>query len=336
MTEKAHGLDVYFRDRLAGRLWLDEHRRFVFQYDDGWLKSSRIFPLSLSLPLRQETYTDDIARPFFANLLPEGEIRELIAKQFHLSEQNVFALLEKIGGECAGAVSILPRGAKPADRSGYRELDDEGLHKVLAEIPMRPLLAGEKGIRLSLAGAQNKLPVFIDDKEKIYIATGNSPSTHILKPPIPRIEESVENEAFCMTLAWRMRLPVANVVIRKNQDTILVVTRYDRERKEDGSVVRLHQEDFCQALGILPEQKYESEGGLRSSVVLLFSRSTASGRQRTREPSWDGSFSTSSSEMPTPMQRTFPSCSRTRALDWRPFTICCPHRFTRTWRRSLQ
>jgi len=261
MTEKASGLDVHFRDKLAGCLWLDERRRFVFQYDDGWLKSSGVFPLSLSLPLRQESFTDDAARPFFANLLPEGEVRELIARQFRLSEQNVFALLEKIGGECAGAVSILPRGAKPVDRSGYRELDEEGLHKVLAELPNRPLLAGEKGIRLSLAGAQNKLPVFIDDKQKIHIATGNSPSTHILKPPIPRIEESVENEAFCMTLAWRMGLPVARVLIRKNRDTILVVSRYDREQKGDGTVFRLHQEDFCQALGILPEQKYESEGG---------------------------------------------------------------------------
>jgi len=90
---------------------------------------------------------------------------------------------------------------------------------------------------------------------------GTSPSTHILKPAIPRLEETVVNEAFCMTLAWRMHIPVADVIIRKNQDTILVVTRYDRERKKDGTVVRLHQEDFCQALGILPEQKYESEGG---------------------------------------------------------------------------
>jgi serine/threonine-protein kinase HipA len=261
MTEKVNGLDVYFRDTLAGCLWLDERRRFVFRYDDGWLKSTSVFPLSLSLPLRGEPYEDDAARPFFANLLPEGEIRALIARQFRLSEQNVFALLEKIGGECAGAVSILPGGAKPVVRSGYRELDEEGLHKVLAELPRRPLLAGEKGIRLSLAGAQNKLPVFIDDKKKICIATGNSPSTHILKPPIPRIEESVENEAFCMELASRFGLPVADALIRKNQDTILVVSRYDREKNNDGTILRLHQEDFCQALGILPEQKYESEGG---------------------------------------------------------------------------
>lgn len=261
MSEKSPKLDVYFRDRLAGCLWLDERRQFVFQYDAGWLKGSKVFPLSLSLPLRQEPYADDAARPFFANLLPEGEIRELIARQFRISEQNVYALLEKIGGECAGAVSILTHGTKPIDRSGYRELDEKGLHKVLADLPSRPLLAGEKGIRLSLAGAQNKLPVYIDDNGKIYIATGNSPSTHILKPPIPRIEDAVENEAFCMTLAGRMGLPVADSIIRKNRDTILVVTRYDRERKKDGTAVRLHQEDFCQTLKILPEQKYESEGG---------------------------------------------------------------------------
>jgi serine/threonine-protein kinase HipA len=109
------------------------------------------------------------------------------------------------------------------------------------------------------------------EEDKIFVTKGSSPSTHILKPPIPRFEETVENEAFCMTLARRMGLPVAEAIIRKNQDTILVVTRYDRERKRDGTVVRLHQEDFCQALGILPEQKYESEGGpsLQQCFVLL-------------------------------------------------------------------
>lgn len=270
MSEKAPGLDVYFRDGLAGQLWLDERRRFVFQYDPGWVKSSQALPLSLSLPLRLEVFADDASRPFFANLLPEGEIRQLVARQFHISEKNEYAMLERIGGECAGAVSILPQGARLPGASGYRELDEEDLHKVLTELPRRPLLAGEKGIRLSLAGAQNKLPVYMEE-DKIFVTKGSSPSTHILKPPIPRFDETVENEAFCMTLARRMGLPVAEAIIRKNQDIILVVTRYDRERKRDGTVVRLHQEDFCQALGILPEQKYESEGGpsLQQCFVLL-------------------------------------------------------------------
>jgi len=245
---------------LTGRLWLDDERRFVFKYALEWLNRPEAFPLSLSLPLRPASFENDAARPFFANLLPEGEIRRLIAAKLHISEQNTYKFLEKIGGDCAGAVSILPQHEMPVGRSGYRALDEESLHQTVAELSNKPLLAGEEGIRLSLAGAQKKLPVYIED-DRIFIAMGNSPSTHILKPPIVRLEETVENEAFCMALAQRTGLPVAETVIRKNGDTILMVTRYDRAREQDGTILRLHQEDFCQALGILPEQKYESEGG---------------------------------------------------------------------------
>ena len=148
---------------------------------------------------------------------------------------NDFALLEQIGGECAGAVSLLPQGESPYESRSYRELDEEELHRIITELPRRPLLAGEKGIRLSLAGAQNKLPVFME-KNKVFIAGGNSPTTHILKPPIPGFEGTVENEAFCMTLAGRVGLPVPAVSIRKQLDTLLVVERYDR--KKDPKVIR--------------------------------------------------------------------------------------------------
>jgi len=260
MPDKPGQLYIYYGNRLTGTLWLDERQRFVFAYNPEWLKASGSFSLSLSLPLRAGPYADDAARPFFANLLPEGDLRQLIARRLHISEQNIYGLLEKIGGDCAGAISILPHPQGLAETSGYRELDEEALHEVLAELPKRPFLAGEEGIRLSLAGAQNKLPVYVEN-DRICIATGNSPSTHILKPAIPGLEGSVENEAFCMALGRRLGLPVAEAVIRKNQDTILMVTRYDRKRAKDGTVMRVHQEDFCQALGILPEQKYESEGG---------------------------------------------------------------------------
>ncbi|MCX5856198.1 MAG: type II toxin-antitoxin system HipA family toxin, partial [Deltaproteobacteria bacterium] len=160
----------------------------------------------------------------------------------------------------AGAFSILPQGLRPAESPGYSELDENELHKIIAELPRKPLLAGEEGVRLSLAGAQNKLPVYMESG-KVFIARGNSPSTHIIKLPIPGFEESVENEAFCMALAGKTGLPVPWVFIRKNMDTLLVVERYDRRREPDGKVARLHQEDFCQAFGILPDQKYESEGG---------------------------------------------------------------------------
>jgi serine/threonine-protein kinase HipA len=262
MSNKANEsrLDVFFRDTLVGRLWLDERRRFVFEYDREWLNRKGAVPLSLSLPLRKASYTDDAARPFFANLLPESEIRKVIARQLGISEQNDFAMLQEIGGECAGAVSVLSQGSFPQEEPGYRELGEEELHKVIAELPRRPFLVGEKGVRLSLAGAQNKLPVYMEGN-RIFLPTGNSPSTHILKPPIQGLEETVENEAFCMMLAASLGLSVPKVTIRRGQDKLYIVERFDRERDKEGKILRLHQEDFCQALGVLPDQKYESEGG---------------------------------------------------------------------------
>jgi serine/threonine-protein kinase HipA len=269
-------LDVYLRDDLVGRLWLDERRRFVFQYEEKWLEMHGAMPLSLSLPLRGQSFLDDVARPFFSNLLPEAEIRRVIARRLRISEKNDFALLKAIGGECAGAVSIFPEGVRPSEKEGYRELSDEALSRIVAELPRKPMLAGESGIRLSLAGAQNKLPVYMEG-DQISIPTGNAPTTHILKPPIPGFEETVENEAFCMMLAERMGLSMPKVSLQRGRDVIYFVERFDRIRDVTGKVVRLHQEDFCQALGILPEEKYESEGGpsLSRCFALLKERSVS-------------------------------------------------------------
>ncbi len=253
-------LGVYSDDRRAGYLWLDARHRFIFQYDSAWITRPGSIAISLSLPLRAKPYEDDLARPFFANLLPEAEIRRVIARRLGISEKNDFLLLRRIGGECAGAVSVLPEGSSPRDEKGYRELDEKALGKIVAELPMKPLMAGERGIRLSLAGAQNKLPIYMEDN-RIYLATGTLPSTHIMKPPIQGLEGSVLNEAYCMMLAGRLGLKVPEVIVRGGADTLFIVKRFDRERTPDGKVVRIHQEDFCQALGFLPEQKYESEGG---------------------------------------------------------------------------
>jgi len=254
------GLDVYLQERKIGRLWLDEKRRFVFQYDTEWIGQQGAVPLSLRLPLRTEPYPDDLARPFFSNLLPEADIKRVIAQRLRISVNNDFAMLNSIGGECAGAVSVLPSGKKPTVKPGYRELNEEELHKVIIDLPRRPLMAGVEGMRLSLAGAQNKLPVYMEDN-RIFIASGNAPSSHILKPSIKDLEDTVGNEAFCMMLAQRMGLPAPTVAIHQGIDRLFIITRYDRSRDRDGRLVRIHQEDFCQALGFLPEQKYESEGG---------------------------------------------------------------------------
>lgn len=253
-------LDVYLNDSLAGHLSLDEKRRFVFRYATEWLNTPAATPLSLSLPLRATPYEDDSARPFFANLLPEAEIRKAVARRLGISELNDFALLEAIGGECAGAVSLHPSGVRPSDVGIYRPVDDDELHEIVALLPARPFLAGEEGFRLSLAGAQNKLPVYVENN-RIYLPAGSLPSSHILKPPIMDLPGTVENEAFCMMLAGRAGLLVPAVSIYRGTDTLYMVERYDRVRDGKGKFVRLHQEDFCQALGIPPGQKYENEGG---------------------------------------------------------------------------
>ncbi|MFA5182520.1 MAG: type II toxin-antitoxin system HipA family toxin [Syntrophales bacterium] len=259
-AEAGDRLGVYLHERMVGYLWLDAQRRFVFQYDSEMTDQPGSISISLSLPLQRDPYADDLPRPFFANLLPEAEIRRVISRRLGISEKNDFILLWKIGGECAGAISVLPEGNSPQDEPGYRELDESELHKIVAELPRKPLMAGERGIRLSLAGAQNKLPIYMEN-DKIFLSSGNFPSTHILKPPIQGLEGTVMNEAFCMILAGRIGLDVPEVIIRRSSDTLFIVKRFDRERTPGGKVVRIHQEDFCQALGFLPEQKYESEGG---------------------------------------------------------------------------
>jgi serine/threonine-protein kinase HipA len=111
------GLDVYLREQKVGRVWLDEKRRFVFQYDAAWIGWKGAVPLSLRLPLQAEPYPDDLARPFFSNLLPEAEVKRIIAQRLQISENNDFAMLNRIGGKCAGAVSVLPAGTTPIEQS---------------------------------------------------------------------------------------------------------------------------------------------------------------------------------------------------------------------------
>lgn len=254
------GLDVYLHEQKIGRLWLNEKRRFVFQYDTEWIGQQGAVPLSLSLPLRAEPYPDDLARPFFSNLLPEADIKRVIAQRLRISQNNDFAMLNSIGGECAGAVSVLPSGKTPTAKPGYRELNEEELHQIIIDLPRIPLLVGVEGMRLSLAGAQSKLPVYMEEN-RIFIASGNAPSSHILKPPIKDLEDTVGNEAFCMTIAQMVGLSAPAVTIHQGLDRLFIITRYDRNRDRGRRLVRLHQEDFCQALGFLPEEKYESEGG---------------------------------------------------------------------------
>ena len=263
-------LNVYLRGDKVGRLWLDAGRSFVFAYDQNWLTTAAAVPLSLQLPLQDEPFIGERARPFFANLLPESDLRRALARKLGLSEQNDFALLEAVGGECAGAVSLLPDDMPLPETGGYRVLNDDDLNALVDELPKRPMLAGERGIRLSLAGAQNKLPVHFDGQH-IGVPIGNAPSSHILKPPIEQYLHTVENEYFCMRLAQHVGLSVPQVTLLHKRKSLYLIERYDRKYAAGDTLERVHQEDFCQALGIPPDQKYEKEGGpgIRQCFTLL-------------------------------------------------------------------
>lgn len=238
--------------------------RLSFSYVSDWLNTSNSIPLSQSLPLQAEAFDDRATRPFFAGLLPEGDKRKLIAQTLHVSRQNDFALLDGIGGECAGAVTLLEPGQMPQaqdNRGLVRWLDEVELLRLLDEMPKRPMLAGEEGLRLSLAGAQDKLPV-VAEGNRIGLPLFNSPSSHILKPAIVGVEGSVFNEGFCLALANALKLDTVKAEIRRiNDRQYLLVERYDRQVTADGRLMRLHQEDFCQALAVAPEYKYQNEGG---------------------------------------------------------------------------
>lgn len=267
-------LEVYLQSNKVGRLWLDKERHFVFTYDRNWLQNAAAVPLSIRLPLQKTPYEEAQARPFFTNLLPESDLRRNVARRLGLSEQNDFALLEAVGGECAGAVSLFPQGEPLSSFADYRPLAPGVLDDLIEELPRRPLLAGEEGIRLSLAGAQNKLPVLYRN-DQLSLPLGTAPSSHILKPPIEHYANTVENEYYCMRLAERTGLAAPEVCLLHRRKPLYLIQRYDRVHGENGNIQRLHQEDFCQALGYLPEQKYEKEGGpgLQQCFVLLRERS---------------------------------------------------------------
>lgn len=259
----AHELDVWLFADHVGVLSL-VGGRLTFSYSPAWLARPNAVALSTSLPLQVEAFDDLRSRPFFAGLLPEGQMRRLIAQQFQISGQNDFALLDNIGGECAGAVTFLEAGQILPVKNRVEDvqwLNDDEVVAILDELPSRPMLAGKDGLRLSLAGAQDKLPVFFDG-HRLGLPRNGTPSSHILKPPIRAVEDSVTNEGFCMALAEVMQLKPAKSKIHTILNRpFLLVERYDRLVDVQGDRQRIHQEDFCQALGVVPEMKYQNEGG---------------------------------------------------------------------------
>ena len=267
-------LTVWWGDRTVGALCIDRQGDIEFTYADAWRAASDARAISVSLPLRAEPFLRRETRPFFEGLLPEESQRIAVARALGISQQNEFRLLEQIGGEVAGALSLWPEGDTPPTASydtPPAPLSEEALIALLDRLPTRPLLAGEEGLRLSLAGAQAKVPLVLTDAG-LALPRPGEPTTHILKPPIARFADTTENEAFAMRLAKGIGLDTADVDIVNVRDrSFLLVKRYDRQTDSEGRVQRLHQEDFCQAMGYTSAQKYAADGGpvFRDCFALL-------------------------------------------------------------------
>jgi len=255
-------LNVWHEQRLVGYLWRTPVGAIGFRYDPEWITAGG-FAISHTLPLSSDEFAAEgaLAHRFFANLLPEGGVREHIVRDLKIPNTD-FDLLRAIGGECAGALSILPVERAPSDQHHYRPLTDEELANLTARRgQIYAAWPADERPRLSLAGAQDKCPVLVRDN-RYFLPQGEAPSSHILKFELTDYRHLPAYETFTTLLAGSIGLPATNIKLHSvGQTRYAQIARYDRIWDELGEVQRLHQEDFCQALGYGHEKKYQESGG---------------------------------------------------------------------------
>lgn len=246
--------------------------RWSFDYAPEWTA----YALSPNFPLASRQYRDTSDHRqvewFFENLLPEGRLRELIASRDRIDPRDTWALLIRHGQDTAGALSLVPDEHPPGSLEKVLvPLSREALQAKIEESRKRniPLMASWDEIRMSLAGAQEKLALRIDPGGALFLPEGTAASTHIVKPENASADFPFcpANEFFCMRLAAELKVPVPAVDLLHLPEPLYVIERFDRERAtseatSENNVRRLHQIDLCQALGVPPTRKYESEGGL--------------------------------------------------------------------------
>lgn len=250
--------DVLLHDKLVGCLE-PRGRGIRFTYAAEALDEFSIPPLSLSLPKRAEPYADSVAGAFFRNLLPEQAYRRLVVSTIGSATENDLALLGAIGGECPGAVSIWPVGERPSSPPKHRSLSEGEIEGLFSAGGQGELAAALTRGRLSLAGAMEKIALLRDSKGW-WLPLNGAITSHILKQAAVRFEHLLENELFCSKLANVVDLGVSSVGLVSKNVRVFQAERYDRVMV-DGDLTRLHQEDFCQALGIDPSRKYQHDGG---------------------------------------------------------------------------
>ena len=270
-------LNVWYEDRLAGYLWRDPAGAIGFRYEPGWIESGG-FPISCSLPLAPDEFSgaDSTAHRFFANLLPEGGAREHLVRDLKIPNTD-FDLLRAFGGECAGALSILPVEREPADDENYCLLPEKELSRLIAQRGrIHAVLPENVRPRLSLAGAQDKCPVLFRNGQ-YFLPEGEAPTSHILKFEVPDYRHVPAYEIFTSFLAKQTGLPVVDIELESiGKKFYSQIARYDRYWDPNGELKRLHQEDFCQALGYGYEKKYQGDGGPALSRCIELLREVSS------------------------------------------------------------
>jgi len=274
-------LNVFLNNRLVGSLRRESTGAIDFQYAKDWLTWENTFPISLSLPLREDRYIGAPVINVFDNLLPDSDgIRKRVAERVGAGGTDAYSLLAALGHDCVGAFQFLPDGACPgkAGASDGKPVTDDEIAAIINNLAAAPLGMGEdEDFRISIAGAQEKTALMRKDGHWFKPA-GTSATTHILKPQIGQLpngidlSNSVENEYLCLKLLAALGVPAAHTEIAEfGGRRTLIIERFDRRWTKDGRLLRLPQEDICQALSVPPTRKYLSEGGpgMRDIIQLL-------------------------------------------------------------------
>ncbi|BCH20792.1 type II toxin-antitoxin system HipA family toxin [Mesorhizobium sp. L-8-3] len=274
-------LNVFLNSRLVGVLRRESTGAIDFQYAEDWLDWENTFPVSLSLPLREDRYVGAPVINVFDNLLPDSDaIRKGVAERVVAGGTDAYSLLTALGHDCVGALQFLPDGIDPGKAGAVdgKPVTDDEVAAIINNLAIAPLGMGEdEDFRISIAGAQEKTALLRKDGQW-FKPVGTTATTHILKPQIGQLpngidlSNSVENEYFCLKLLAALGVPTADAEIADfGGRKTLVIERFDRRWTNDGRLLRLPQEDICQALSVPPTRKYQSDGGpgMRDIIELL-------------------------------------------------------------------
>ena len=271
-------LRVFINGQLVGFFLKEPGGTVAFGYDESWLARDKAIPVSLSLPLREDPFKGPAVAAFFENLLPDSEtLRRRVSEKVGAEGMDAYSLLSRIGRDCVGALQFLPedeelQGSTEIQGRVASDSEIEGMLLNLAQAPLG--LERERDFRISIAGAQEKTAL-LRYKDQWWKPSGATPTTHILKKQMGTLpngldlSNSIENEFYCLRLLAAFGLPVNHTEISTFGKTkALVIERFDRRWTRDGRLLRLPQEDCCQALSVPPSRKYQNDGGPGISDIL--------------------------------------------------------------------